>query len=192
MQYSMRQGVHSSWNDPLLDLPDHITSHNWLPAAVGSIAVVWLALLFVSMNQSFPAGIGIPSKQGKTNSHNLNVSSANTSANQGVSKSTSGSSVSGTAVQSASGLPRNNASVGTSTNNVAGNNSGTADNTSLGGKGADDPTSGNLPGVPPPPATIPVDPPASGTVITIDPSVVPPVILEVPVNTPVPTNTISL
>lgn len=75
MQYSAVSGAHHTWQDRVEPVSKHVTSHNWLPAGVASVAIFWIALLFIAINQTLPTGPGPDVTRPQNTATHMSVSS---------------------------------------------------------------------------------------------------------------------
>ncbi|HEY1063699.1 MAG TPA: hypothetical protein VGE30_00175 [Candidatus Saccharimonadales bacterium] len=60
MHYSVYEGMQNTWSDRFDSVSDRITAHNWLPAGVAGLVVLWIGLIFAAM-QVGSQGPGTPS-----------------------------------------------------------------------------------------------------------------------------------
>jgi cytoskeletal protein RodZ len=68
MHYNVYEGMQNTWSDRFGSVTSRVTHHNWLPAAVGCLVVLWVGLLLAAVNQTGPANPGAPSNVGVSKS----------------------------------------------------------------------------------------------------------------------------
>lgn len=150
MYYNVYEGMQNTWYDRFGSVTDRVSSHNWLPAGVASLVLVWLGLLFMAIQPTISVNPGVPADL--TATRNNPPMSVTTATNGGGELGVRDSDSSMMTVGSTSNVATTTTEASSSENPIA-----PMTDPIIGGRGADETPIVETPSVPTPAADVEVD-----------------------------------